>query len=65
MRKEVNGRTVGELMELKGYFERYYGNFEFQKIHEINLIRLRKSKKARRSVVGTRELFEMIKSIQK
>ena len=65
MWKEVNGKTVGKLMVLKGYFEGYYWNIEFQKIHEINLIRLRKSKKARRSVVGTRELFEMIKSIQK
>ena len=52
-------------MGLKRYFGEYDLNIEFQKIHEINLIRLRKSKKARRSVVGTRELFEMIKSIQK
>ena len=52
-------------MGLKGYFEEYYWNIEFQKIHEITLIRLRKSKNARRSVVGTRELFEMIKSIQR
>ena len=61
----MNGKTVGVLIVLKSYSEEYYWNIEFQKIHEINLIRLRKLKKARRSVVGTRELFEMIKSIQK